>query len=146
VVFGVGQADVKAVLYGWKGRGKAGSQLDANTRSALDAFTRFPAPLLERARKIRTGLTLTITLLGGTEVRFGVLRQLESKAQVAQAILERERGKRLAYVDVRSPTVPVSRERSAPTPSPGASPAQGPTAASTPGPTPIQTAGASLTP
>lgn len=125
-VFPAGERQVKPVLYGWKGKGRPGSRLDRNTRKALAAFPRFPSLIVERARKLRTGTTFTITLLGGTEVRFGVLRDLEAKATVAKAILDAERGRKLSYVDVRSPTVPVSRERTAPTPTPSASPAAPP--------------------
>ncbi|MEX2392916.1 MAG: hypothetical protein WD826_00410, partial [Actinomycetota bacterium] len=88
--------------------------------------------------------TFELTLVGGTEIRFGVLRDLEAKAAVAEAVIKREKkgGSTLAYVDVRSPTVPVARSVSTPAPSggsppPGATPHAGPGA--TPAPQPVAT-------
>jgi cell division protein FtsQ len=134
VVFAAGQRDVKAVLYGWKGKARQGSVIDGASRTALEAVEDFPHALVERARKLRVGGSFTLTLLGGTEIRFGVLRDLDAKADVAAAILAAERGRKLAYIDVRSPTVPVSRERtpSPTTPAPApASPAPAPQATPT---------------
>ncbi len=127
VMFPLGDADVRAKLYGWKGEPTPGGRIDSRTRTVLEAFGNFPQVIVDYARRLRLSRDgFTLTLSGGTEVRFGPLRDLEAKAQVATAILRHERGedplRRLAYVDVRSPTVPVSREVAPPTPSVGPSP------------------------
>lgn len=140
VVFPAGERRVEAVLYGWKGKPRPGSRVDAASKVALDAIGRLPSRIGDRTRKIRVGNTLTLVLLGNTEIRFGLMRDLDAKAKVAEAVLVAERGRKLAYIDVRSPSVPVSRERTAETPTPtfrspapGASPAPTPAApASTP--------------
>jgi len=136
--------DVKAVLYGWKGKARKGSRIDGQARTVLEAVEGFPASLVERARKLHVGSSFTLTLLGGTEIRFGVLRDLDAKADVATAILAAERGRKLAYIDVRSPTVPVSRERTPPPPPGPASPSAAPAAtpAGTPPATPAAPSGA----
>jgi cell division septal protein FtsQ len=118
LIFEAGERSVKPVLYGWKGRARAGARVDAASRTVLEFFPRFPARLREWTRRIVVTDTLTLTLLGGTEIRFGLAQDLEPKARVAEAILRTERGKRLAYIDVRSPSVPVSRPRDEPTPGP----------------------------
>jgi len=121
-VFEAGEREVPAVLYGWKPPGngaiRPGVVLDRTSRIVLDAFPAFPQILQDRARRLRVGRTFELTLAFGVEVRFGVLRDLETKAAVAEAVLRKESGKKLAYIDVRSPSFPVSRERSAATPSP----------------------------
>jgi cell division protein FtsQ len=144
-VFPVGQADVKPVLYGWKGsdgkrKPRPGSELDTASIVVLDAYSRFPEFLRTWGRRLRIGKTFELTLVGGTEIRFGVLRDLEAKAAVAEAVIKREKrdGETLAYVDVRSPTVPVARSVSTPAPSgspaPGATPV--PAGSARPAPTP----------
>jgi cell division protein FtsQ len=120
VIFPGGQRDVRRVLYGWKGKARMGSRVDAASRLVLEEYSAFPERLLMYGRRLRVGRRFTLTLLGGTEIRFGVLRDLGAKATVADAILVAERGKKLVYIDVRSPTVPVSRERTAATPAPPA--------------------------
>jgi cell division protein FtsQ len=137
VMFPAGEADVRAKLYGWKGKATPGGKVDSRSRTVLEAFGRFPAVIVDYARRLRVGDDgFTLTLSGGTEIRFGVLRDLEAKAEVATAILRHERGTRLAYVDVRSPTVPVSREIAPPTPSPGSVQGTRPAASAAPSPTP----------
>lgn len=133
VMFPAGESDVRAKLYGWKGKARLGGRVDSRSRTVLEAFARFPGAITRYGRRIRLADDgFTLTLSGGTEIRFGVLRDLEAKAQVAQAILRQERGRRLAYIDVRSPTVPVSMDQAPPTPLPTPS---APTAPAAPAPT-----------
>ncbi len=143
-VFAAGDRPVQPVLYGWKGRARPGARLDRSSRAVLDAYERFPPRLRDWGRRLRVGGDFTLTLQGGTQVRFGLLRDLDAKARVAEAILRAERGQRLAYIDVRSPTVPVSRRRDAPTPSPTGAPAA--TAPSGPVSTPAPATTAAPTP
>jgi cell division septal protein FtsQ len=150
VMFPVGQAEVKPVLFGWKGadgstKARPGSRVDQSSAIVLDAWQRFPGFLQEWGRRLRVGKTFELTLLGGIEVRFGVLRDLESKAAVAEAVIEREKkkGEDLAYVDVRSPTVPVARSvatppPASPPPAGSAPPAAPATPVATPAPSPAR--------
>jgi cell division protein FtsQ len=119
-VFAGGARAVKPVLHGWKARARPGVTVDEASRRVLEAYPNFPPLLRVWGRRITVGDVLTVTLLGGTEIRFGLLRDLEAKARVAEAIMHTERGHPLAYVDVRSPTVPVSKRRGPPSPSPAA--------------------------
>lgn len=140
VIFDAGEAQVRARLYGWKGTAEPGERLDARSRTILEAFPRFPDVLVEFARRLYAGERFRLTLSDRTEIRFGVLRDLEAKAEVAAAVLAEERrrdpGAQLAYIDVRSPTVPVARPRATPTPvpSPTAAPAPAPAPAAGEGP------------
>ena len=139
VIFDAGARDVRPALYGWKGRPRAGSRVDPASRRVLAAYETFPPLVRDYGRRIRVGNTFTLTLSGGTEIRFGSLRDLAAKAEVAESILRAERGHKLAYVDVRSPAVPVSRRKDEPTPSPGpagVTPRPAPASAPTPAPTP----------
>lgn len=117
VIFPIGEADVPAVLTGWKGRARAGERVDPASRTVLEAMSDFPSVLRDGGRRlvIADG-TFTLVISDTTEIRFGVLRDLGAKAEVAMAVLRAEEGNPLAYVDVRSPTVPVSRPRGVPTP------------------------------
>lgn len=126
MVFAARGEPVAPVLYGWQGKKKEGARVDARARTMLDALPRFPSSLREAARKIIVRPNVVITLRGGTQIRFGSINDLEAKAQVAQAILGAEQGRPVEYVDVRSPSVPVSKRRPPPTPSPSPSPASGP--------------------
>jgi hypothetical protein len=149
------------VLYGWRGKPKAknssgvaqtkaktkakiteGAVVDARSRTVLAAFPGFPESIRTHARKLHVGATFVLRLLGGTEIRFGGLTDLEVKAHAAEAVLHAERGQKLDYVDVRSPTVPVSREKAPPTPQPTLAPTAGPAraAVSQPQATPAPTA------
>ena len=121
LVFPAGQAGVPVVLYGWKGAARSGAKLDARSRAVLGEIPQFPAPLREQSRKIEIGEHLVITLGGGTEIRFGRPVDLLAKAAAAAAVL-RAAGEPVAYVDVRSPRVPVTRPRGALTPSPSPNP------------------------
>jgi cell division protein FtsQ len=150
VVFRARGEPVAPVLYGWKahrpsrpdprgGAGEAiaeGARVDERSHHVLNAIPRFPGPLRESIRKITVASSVVLTLRGGTQVRFGSINDLEAKAQVAQAILVAEKGHPIAYVDVRSPTVPVSKRRE-PSPSPtaaGAGPGRVTAPATTPPP------------
>jgi cell division protein FtsQ len=138
VVFAALGEPVAPVLYGWKGKKKAGgassmvgsppieegARVDVRSRRVLDAIPRFPSALRETARKIVVEPSVVLTLRGGTQIRFGSINDLEAKAQVAQAILASEKGHPVEYVDVRSPSVPVSKRRPPPTPSPSPVPVQ----------------------
>ena len=147
VVFRARGEPVAPVLYAWKARrtrkGAAGveegARLDERSHRVLDAIPRFPTALRVNVRKIVVAPSVVLTLRGGTQIRFGSINDLEAKAQVAQAILGKEQGRPVEYVDVRSPTVPVSRRREpSPSPSPsalpGASGAQPTAAPATPPP------------
>jgi hypothetical protein len=144
VVFRARGEPVPPVLYGWKLLGKPdvnkgvnkvgeGSRVDERAHRVLDAIPRFPLPLQENVRKIVVAPSVTLTLRGGTQIRFGSINDLEAKAQVAQAILGAEKGHPVDYVDVRSPTVPVAKRREPPTPSP--TPSAPPVAPVAPAPT-----------
>ncbi len=137
LAFSAGEASVRPVLYGWRGRKSAGARVDERSRTFLKAFADFPAQLRDQGRKIRVGRTLVLTLAGGTEVRFGGLDDLELKARAAIAVLKAERGRKLQYIDVASPTVAVSREKAPPTPTP-TTPVQShpPSSQDTPAPAP----------
>ena len=118
VVFNVRDQVVEPVLYGWNGRKREGTKVDARSRKVLAAIPRFPTLLRERARKIVVAPSLVLTLSGGTQVRFGSTNDLEAKAQAAVAVLDAERGHEIDYVDVRSPSVPVAKRHVPVTPSP----------------------------
>jgi hypothetical protein len=107
---------------GWTGRGSEGDRVDGATTVVLRAFASFPARLRERTERIVVGPPLILRLKDGTEVRFGTHYDLTRKARVALAVLDAERGTQLAYVDVRAPTVPVSRRRDPATPAPASPP------------------------
>ena len=129
VVFAARGEPVSPVLYGWQGKKKEGGRVDVRARAMLDALPRFPSSLREAARKIIVRPSVVLTLRGGTQIRFGSINDLEAKAQVAQAILASEKGQPVEYVDVRSPSVPVSKRRPPPTPTPSPPPVQAPSTA-----------------
>ncbi len=106
------------VVEGVRGPAKEGVTVDRGAATVLDAFAGFPAELRKRTAGIVVGPPLTLLLADGTEIRFGSHIDLVRKATVAEAILRTETGNELAYVDVRSPGVPVSRQRDAPSPQP----------------------------
>jgi cell division protein FtsQ len=110
------------VVEGWRAEARPGRSLDRASTRVLQAFGTFPHPLRRRTARITIGPPMTLVLTDGVEVRFGVHLDLERKARVAEAVLEAEAGRDLAYVDVRAPGVPVSREREPPTPAPTAPP------------------------
>lgn len=126
VIFDAQDQGVAAVLYGWSGKARPGAEVDARSRRVLEALASFPLVLQERARKVVVGPSFVLTLAGGTQVRFGSLGHLEAKADAAVAVLEAERGQRLEYIDVRSPSAPVSRTRATPTPAPTLAPTPAP--------------------
>lgn len=130
---------VAPVLYGWKGNAREGTRVDVRARRVLDAIPRFPSSIRSDVRKIAVAPSVVITLLGGTQVRFGSINDLEAKAQVAEAILEKERGHPVEYVDVRSPSVPVAKRRPPPTPTPSAPSGGAPAGAAQPTPPPPTT-------
>jgi cell division septal protein FtsQ len=123
VIFPETQERVNLVLYGWKGRPRPGLRVDARSRAFLAALPEFPQILRTAGRKARMQPSLVLTVVGGIEIRFGAPIDLDSKARVAAAILAKERGRKLAYIDVRSTRVPVSREKGPPTPTPAPTPA-----------------------
>lgn len=133
------EAGLLPVLEGWRAPPRPGASLDRSARSVLEAFTGFPDALRERTGVIVLGPPLTLRLKDGGEVRFGMHTDLVAKARAADAVLAAEHGRELEYVDVRAPSVPVSRERAPPTPVPTARPTARPAAASpqvTPTPAP----------
>jgi cell division protein FtsQ len=144
VVFAARDRIVEPVLYGWKGAKREGTRLDARSRKVLAAYPRFPSFLRQRARKIIVAPSIVLTLRGGTQVRFGSTNDLEAKAQTAVAVLRAEHGHKIEYVDVRSPSVPVAKERVPPTPSP--TPAPVPAAPVAPAPSSATPAPLSPTP
>lgn len=133
LVFHARDSAVDAVLYGWKGTRRQGGHVDDRSRRVLAAIPEFPDELRDRARKIKMTPSFVLTLSGGVQIRFGSLNHLQAKADAAEAVLEAERGHRLEYVDVRSPSVPVAKRRVPPTPSPTPS-AQGRAASAPPAP------------
>lgn len=141
VIFHARGEPVAAVLYGWKGARREGTSVDARSQRVLAAFPEFPIELRERARKLTLNGSFVLTLSGGVEVRFGSLNHLQAKADAARAVLEAEGGQALEYVDVRSPSVPVSKRRAtpSPTPTPGAAGTtpSGPITPATATPTPV---------
>jgi len=117
------------VVEGIRGTVRAGATVERDARVVLGAFSVFPESLRTRTARIAVGPPVVLLLTDGTEVRFGSLADLDRKARVAEAILRAEVGQELAYVDVRSPSVPVSRKREPPTPAPTAGAPASPTAA-----------------
>jgi cell division septal protein FtsQ len=151
VIFPVREHDVPAVLYGWKGKKTEGARVDQRSRKMLAALPGFPKTLRERVRKIVVAPSFVVTLEGGTQVRFGSSSDLDAKADVAAAVLAAEKGRPLEYVDVRSPSVPVSKRRATPSPSPTAAPVEpaaspAPLATPTPAPPATPVAASSPTP
>lgn len=125
VIFPETDERVNLVLYGWKatpsgneGPARPGMRVDARSRAFLAALPDFPEILRTAGRKARMQPSLVLSVVGGIEIRFGAPIDLDSKARVAAAILAKERGRKLAYIDVRSTRVPVSREKGPPTPTP----------------------------
>ena len=131
VVFELGDREVKAVLTGWEGRARPGRRVDRASSIVLRAYEEFPPVLRIWARRLTVGPTFTLRLLGGPDIYFGGLRDLDVKAQVAARIIEVETGTRLEYVDVRSPRVPVARPAGA-SPAPSGSPSPSPAALTAP--------------
>lgn len=133
---------VLPLVEGWRGNATPGASVDRTAVGVLDAFAEFPPELSRRAARIVIGPPMTLILDDGTEIRFGYHNDLERKAAIAHAVLAAEGGQEIAYVDVRSLGVPVSRRRDPPTPAPTprrtAAPAA-PVATPTPQPTPIPT-------
>jgi cell division protein FtsQ len=123
------------VIEGIRGTVRAGAIVDREARTVLGAFSAFPDSLRTRTARIAVGPPVVLFLMDGTEVRFGSYADLDRKARVAEAILRAEAGQELAYVDVRSPSVPVSRKREPSTPTPTAGAPASPAA-----PTPAATA------
>jgi len=115
-------------LVGWRAPARPGAVLDGGSRAVLAALRVFPMELRGRLRHISLLGTVTMALDDGTQIRFGQPVDLDAKARAAVAVLATAAAKheKLAYVDVRAPTVPASRDRTPPTqppsPSPGTSP------------------------
>ena len=115
---------------------KPGAIVDRGAQEVLDKFAGFPAELRKRTAGIVVGPPLILVLADRTEIRFGSHIDLAKKASIAEAILRTERGRELAYIDVRSPEVPVSRHRDPPSPSPTSAPQTTSRPAGTPPPSP----------
>jgi cell division protein FtsQ len=109
------------VLEGWHGKASPGASLDASSREVLNAFEAFPYTIRALTTRISVGPPLML-YLGATEIRFGSLDDLERKARIALAVLQAERGRPLEYIDVRAPSVPVSKRPAPPTPAPTPAP------------------------
>jgi cell division protein FtsQ len=101
------------VVAGWDGPGDPGQVLGPSLRHVLEAFTEFADSIRQATVRIEMEGGLTLWLADGTEVRFGPPDDLAAKAGAAQAVLEVNQPGELAYVDVRSPSVPVSAPREA---------------------------------
>ncbi len=135
-------SSVLPLVEGWKGRLRPGGSVDRVSAGVLGAFAEFPQELRRATARITVGPPLTLALTDGTEIRFGYHVDLVRKAVTAQTVLAAEGGRELAYVDVRSLGVPVSRRRDPPTPVPTTRPPQQtarpttPPAAPTPSPAP----------
>jgi len=110
-------------MVGWRAPARPGAMLDNGSRAVLAALASFPSSLRARVRQISLLGAVTMALDDGTQIRFGQPTDLLEKARAAVAVLAdaSARHEILAYVDVRAPTVPASRERTPPTPSPGSS-------------------------
>jgi cell division protein FtsQ len=113
------------VLAGWRGVARPGAVLDPASRAVVASLASFPQALLRRVRRITLFGSVTIVLDDGTEVRFGQPTELPAKARAADAVLAVEADRKLAYVDVRAPSAPASRDR---TPPSSASPSPSPQA------------------
>ena len=124
IAFGYPQNRRLPQLIGWRAPARPGAVLDGGSRAVLTALVSFPTELRRHVRQISVVGTVTMTLDDGTQIRFGQPADLVQKARAAVAVLADAARKHeiLAYVDVRAPTVPASRERIPPTPSPGGSP------------------------
>jgi cell division protein FtsQ len=121
-------------MVGWRAPARPGAVLDGGSRAVLASLASFPAALLQRVRQISLLGAVTMTLDDGTQIRFGQPTDLVAKARAAVAVLAAAAAKHeiLAYVDVRAPTVPASRDRTPPTPQPGTSPQPSTKPSSTP--------------
>jgi len=120
------------LVEGWRGTVNPGAALDQKSVSVLAAFAEFPQDIRRRAARIIVGPPMTLVLNDGTEIRFGYHSDLERKAAIAHAVLAAEGGREIAYVDVRSLGVPVSRRRDPPTPAPTPQPTTAPPAPAAP--------------
>ena len=111
-------------LVGWRAPARPGVVLDGGSRAVLSALASFPAELRRRVRHISLVGAVTMTLDDGTQIRFGQPIDLIEKARAAVAVLAdaARKHEKLAYVDVRAPSVPATRDRTPPSPSPGGSP------------------------
>lgn len=105
------------VLEGWRATVRPGATLDRDSRTVLEAFEMFPYTIRALTTRITVGPPL-IVHLGATEIRFGSLHELVRKARIANSVLVAEKGKPLEYIDVRAPSVPVSKRKPPPTPPP----------------------------
>lgn len=85
----------------------AGARIDApELASMIDDL-----PMIFRARVAKVTLAgedVTVTLVDGREVRFGVIAQAAAKAAAAEAVLESVGDRPIHYVDVRVPTAPAT--------------------------------------
>lgn len=133
-VFSSPDATMLPLAEGIAAEAREGARIDEDSRTVVAAFAAFPEPLRVRTARLGIGPPLTLGLNDGTEIRFGDHSDLGRKAKVATAILDAERGNELAYVDVRSPSVPVSRRRDPPTPAPTPAPDEAPAADTAPAP------------
>jgi cell division protein FtsQ len=125
-VFSGTNTDTVPALAGWRGRTRSGTSVDRVSRFVLEAFAKFPKSLRTKTRTIGVGPPLALRLHDGTLIRFGRLEDLEQKAAAAEAVLAAEGGQKLEYVDVRSPTVPVVKNRAPVTPAPTPVPTSAP--------------------
>lgn len=123
VVFEARSSTPLPVLVGWKGDARPGARLAEPAGRVLSAFAGFPAILREGTMRIELGDQLTLAVGEETEIRFGEPVEVEAKGAAAAAVLREagSRGEQPAYVDVRSPRAPVTRDRQ-PSPDPEGSP------------------------
>lgn len=88
----------------------AGDRLDAGVASALRRLAVLD-PAFYGSRLLRLQLTVAHGIVGhldsGTELRFGSPERLDLKLEASRRIVQSREGRRLDYVDVRTPETPV---------------------------------------
>jgi len=109
-------------LSGWHAT-RSRRRLDQGSAAALRAFVAFPPALRIQTRRIVVRPGLVIVVAHNTEIRFGRLVDLRTKALAALAVLGAQHNKPVAYVDVRVPSTPVVGPVPTPTPAPTPAPA-----------------------
>lgn len=114
------------VLGGWRTSARPGAVLDPASRAVVASLHSFPQDFLHRVRRITLFGSVVMVLDDGTEIRFGQPSELPAKARAADAVLAVAAGRKLAYVDVRAPSAPASRDRNQPSPSPSSGPSGAP--------------------
>jgi cell division protein FtsQ len=115
------------ILDGWGTKKGSRRELDPASRDVLRAYEGFPLALRRPTRHIVVRPSFSLELLGGIEVRFGRPDHVAAKVAAALAVLRAEAGKKIDYIDVQVPTVPVVGPPPTPTPIPTAAATFAPT-------------------